>query len=146
QVFALSGLKTLIIRQVAKDRAQTSRYFFNSCSIVTLTSIASIAAVWGFVRLMHYPHETTGVILLLSFGLLPYTFSAICEGIFQAWEQMRYIAYANVPVNIVKAAATFLLLSANRGLYTVILVLLGCLLTIAVAELFVVLRLFPVRG
>jgi O-antigen/teichoic acid export membrane protein len=142
QVFAVSGLKTLIIRQVAKDRAQTSRYFFNSCSIVTLTSIASIAAVWGFVRLMHYPHETTAVILLLSFGLLPYTLSAICEGIFQAWERMRYIAYVNVPVNIAKVGATFLLLSTNRGLYTVIVVLLGCLFSIAAVELWILLRRF----
>jgi O-antigen/teichoic acid export membrane protein len=145
QVFAVGGLKTLVIRQVAKDHAQTARYFLNSCAIVAFTSIASIAAVWAFVYLMHYPSSTTLVILLLSFGLIPYTFSAICEGIFQAWEQMRYIAYVNVPVNIAKVGATFLLLSTNRGLYTVILVLLACLATIAVAELWIVFRRFPVR-
>ena len=146
QVFAVSGLKTLVIRQVAKDHTQTARYFINSCAIVVLTSLASIAAVWAFVYLMHYPRSTSVVILLLSFGLLPYTFSAICEGIFQGWEQMRYIAYVNVPVNIAKIAATFLLLSGNRGLYTVILVLLACLFTIAIAELWIVFRRFPVRG
>lgn len=146
QVFAVGGLKTLVIRQIAKDHTQTARYFLNSCLIVTLTSIASVVAVWGFVYLMHYPRSTSMVILLLSFGLLPYTFSAICEAIFQAWEQMRYIAYVNVPVNIAKIAATFLLLSENRGLYTVILVLLACLATIAVAELWIVFRRFPVRG
>jgi len=146
QVFAVGGLKTLVIRQVAKDHAKTARYFLNSCAIVAFTSIASIAAVWAFVYLMHYPHSTTLVILLLSFGLLPYTFSAVCEAIFQAWEQMRYIAYVNVPVNIVKIGATFLLLSANRGLYTVILALLACLCTIAVAELWIVFRRFPVRS
>lgn len=146
QVFAVGGLKTLVIRQVAKDHTQTARYFLNSCLIVTLTSIGSIVAVWGFVYLMHYPRSTSVVILLLSFGLLPYTFSAICEAIFQAWEQMRYIAYVNVPVNIAKIAATFLLLSSNRGLYTVILVLLGCLAAIAIAELWIVFRWFPVRG
>lgn len=146
QVFAVGGLKTLVIRQVAKDHTQTARYFLNSCLIVTLTSIASIAAVWGFVYLMHYPRSTSMVILLLSFGLLPYTFSAICEAIFQAWEQMRYIAYVNVPVNIAKVGATFLLLSEDRGLYTVILVLLACLAAIAIAELWIVVRRFPVRG
>ena len=146
QVFAVSGLKTLVIRQVAKDHTQTSRYFLNGCLIVTMTSLASVAAVWGFVYLMHYPRSTSLVILLLSFGLLPYSFSAICEGIFQAWEQMRYIAYVNVPVNIAKIGATLLLLSEDRGLYTVILVLLACLATIAVAELWIVFRRFPVRG
>src|SRR5439155_4603496 len=117
QVFAVGGLKTLLIREVAKDRTQTARYFTNGCVIVTVTSLASVAAVWGFVRLVHYPSSTTLVILLLSLGLVPYTLSAICEGIFQAWEQMRYIAFVNVPVNIGKVGATFLLLSTNRGLY-----------------------------
>src|SRR5947208_531541 len=77
QVFAVGGLKTLLIRQVAKDRTQTARYFLNGCAIVMLTSIASIAAVWAFVYLMHYPRSTTMVILLLSFGLLPSTFLGI---------------------------------------------------------------------
>src|SRR5437868_13761323 len=40
QVFAVGGLKTLLIRQVAKDRTQTARYFLNGCAIVMLTSIA----------------------------------------------------------------------------------------------------------
>lgn len=145
QVFAMGGLKTLVIRQVAKDCSQTARYFFNGCAIVTLTSIASIAALWGFVLLMHYTHTTTVIILLLSFGLLPYTFSSLCEGIFQAWERMHYIAYVNVPVNILKVAATFVLLITNRGLYTVIVVLLCCFFAIAAVELWVVLRRFPLQ-
>src|SRR5216110_3988672 len=95
---------------------------------------------------MHYPRSTTMVILLLSFGLLPYTFSAICEGIFQAWEQMRYIAFVNVPVNIGKVGATFLLLSTNRGLYTVILIVLCCLFSIAAVALWIFFRLLSVRG
>ena len=61
QVFAVGGLKTLVIRQVAKDRTQTARYFLNGCAIVTLTSMASVAAVWAFVYLMHYPRSTTMV-------------------------------------------------------------------------------------
>ena len=146
QVFAVGGLKTLLIREVAKDRTQTARYFTNGCVIVTVTSLASVAAVWGFVRLVHYPSSTTLVILLLSLGLVPYTLSAICEGIFQAWEQMRYIAFVNVPVNIGKVGATFLLLSTNRGLYTVILIVLCCLFSIAAVELWILFRRLPVRG
>src|SRR6266481_5025099 len=61
QVFAVGGLKTLIIRQVAKDRAQTQLYFINGCMIVALSSLASIAALWSFVHLMHYPPATNRV-------------------------------------------------------------------------------------
>jgi len=142
QVFAVGGLKTLIVRQVAKDRAQTRLYFINGCMIVTLTSLASIVALWSFVHLMHYPRATTRVILLLSLGLLPYTISAVSEGIFQAWEQMRYIAYVNVPVNIAKVAGAFLLLTTNRGLYPVVLILLSSLAAIAAVEVCILLRKF----
>src|SRR2546430_588625 len=142
QVFAVGGLKTLIVRQVAKERAQTRLYFINGCMIVTLTSLASIVALWSFVHLMHYPRATTRVILLLSFGLLPYTISAVSEGIFQAWEHMRYIAYVNVPVNVAKVAGAFLLLTSNRGLYPVILILLASLAAIAAVEVWILLTRF----
>jgi len=142
QVFAVGGLKTLIVRQVAKDRAQTRLYFTNGCMIVALSSLASIAALWSFVHLMHYPPATNRVILLLSFGLLPYTLSAVCEGIFQAWERMRYIAYVNVPVNIAKVAGTFLLLTTNRALSPVVLILLSSFAVTAAVEVWILLRKF----
>src|SRR3989440_2384910 len=83
QVFATAGLKVLIIRQVAKDRLQTSLYFVNACAIVTLSSLTSIAVLFAFVRLMHYPPATALVALLLSVGLLLTAISAVCEGLFQ---------------------------------------------------------------
>jgi O-antigen/teichoic acid export membrane protein len=145
QVFAVGGLKTLIVRQVAKDRALTRLYLLNGFMIVTLTSVASIVALWSFVHVMHYPSLTARVILLLSLGLLPYTISAVCEGLFQAWERMPYIAYVNVPVNVAKVAGAFLLLSANRGLYAVVLILLSSVAVIAAVEVWILLRKFPMQ-
>src|ERR1700740_3495292 len=64
QVTAVAGLKILIVRQVAKDRSQTSIYFNNGCVIVAISSLASLAALFAFVRLMHYAAATSWVILL----------------------------------------------------------------------------------
>ena len=145
QVFAIAGLKVLVIRQVAKDRSQTKLYFINACMIVTVSSFTSVAALFAFVRLMHYPPATTLVALLLSLGLLPTAISAICEGIFQAWEKMHFIAWVNVPVNVAKIVGTFLLLTRGQGLYAVILILLGSFFTIAGIETWIVLRRFPAQ-
>jgi O-antigen/teichoic acid export membrane protein len=142
QVFAVGGLKTLIVRQVAKDRTQTRLYFLNGILIVAFSSVVSLIALWSFVRVMHYPPSTTRVILLLSLGLLPYTISAVCEGLFQAWERMPYIACVNVPVNVAKVAGAFLLLTTNRDLYPVVLILLASLAAIAVVEVWILLRKF----
>src|SRR5947208_17144862 len=146
QVFATAGLKVLIIRQVAKDRSQTSLYFVNACAIVTLSSFTSIAVLFAFVRLMHYPPATALVALLLSVGLLPTAISAVCEGLFQAWEKMQFIAWVNVPINIAKIVGAFLLLTNSHGLYAVILVLLASFFTAAGVETWIVLRLFLAGG
>lgn len=143
QVFAVSGVKVLTVRQVAKDRSQTGKYFVNGCLIVSTTSVASLAVLFAFLRFVHYAASTNLVILLLSLALLPYAISAICEAIFQAWERMKYIAYVNVPANIAKMVGAYLLLSGNRGLRTVILVLLATFFTVAAVELCLVLRRFP---
>lgn len=143
QVSAVAGLKILTIRQVANDRSQTRLYFNNGCAIVAVSSFASLAALYLFLRLMHYSPATNRIVLLLSLGLFPYAISSVCEGIFQAWEKMRYIAWVNVPANIAKMAGAYLLLVRGRGLYTVVLVLLVAIFAIALAEVWLVLSRFP---
>ncbi|HKV60690.1 MAG TPA: flippase [Candidatus Acidoferrum sp.] len=143
QVTAVAGLKLLIIRQVAKDRSQTKQYFLNGCFIVTATSLLSIGLLFGFVRLMHYEAKTSAIILALSLALLPYALSAVCEGVFQAWERMRYIASINVPANLAKMAAAYLLLADGRGLIPVVFVLFTAFFGVAVVEMWLVLRRFP---
>jgi O-antigen/teichoic acid export membrane protein len=143
QVCAVAGLKTLIIREVTKDRTQTSKYFVNGSLIVVLTSLSSLVLQAGFVWLMRYPLKTSQVVLLLSLGLFPYAFSAVCEGIFQAWERMHYIAYVNVPINVAKIVCAFLLLSRRQGLYAVVLIVLFSLAAIAAIEAWILLRRFP---
>jgi len=145
QVSAVAGLKILIVRQVAKDRSQTRLYFNNGCAIVAVSSFASVAALFLFVRLMHYAPATNWIVLLLSLGLFPYAISSVCEGIFQAWEKMQYIAWVNVPANIAKMAGAYLLLARGRGLYTVILVLLTAFFVVALTEVWLVLNRFPAQ-
>lgn len=143
QIFAIAGMKVLIVREVAKDHSLTRRYFFNCCGILAVSSLVSVSALLLLLRLMHYAASTNLVIALLSLGLLPTAISAVCEGIFQAWERMRYIAWVNVPVNLGKMALAFLLLSRSHGIYAVVSVLLGAFVIVAAIETCIVLRRFP---
>ena len=145
QIFSTAGLKVLIVRQVARDRSQTRLYFLNSSAILTVSTLLSLVVLLVFLRLMHYAPSTNLVILLLSLGLFPSAISAVCEGIFQAWERMSYIAWVNVPVNLSKMALAFLLLSRNNGLYGVLGVLLIAFFVVAVVETLIVLRHFPAQ-
>ena len=145
QVSAVAGLKILIVRDVAKDQSQTRLYFKNGCAIVAASSFASVVLLSLFIRLMHYSPATNLIVLLLSVGLFPYAIAAVCEGIFQACERMRYIACVNVPANIAKIGGAYLLLSRNHGLYTVILILLASFFAVAGIEVYLILRRFPAQ-
>jgi O-antigen/teichoic acid export membrane protein len=79
----------------------------------------------------------------MALGLFPYAISAICEGLFQAWERMHLIPYVNVPLNIAKVGCAFFLLTRRGGLYAVILILLSSFLAAALLEVWIVLRRFP---
>jgi len=126
QMIAVAGMKTLITREVARDRRQTGQYLVNGSIIVAVFSLLAMLLLLGFVRLMHYAADTAAIILLLSLGLLPYALSALYEAVFQAWERMHYIAYANVPVNLAKVCLAWLLLSQGYGLYHLVILLLAC--------------------
>jgi O-antigen/teichoic acid export membrane protein len=140
QVLAVAGLKTLITREVARNKTGADQYLVNGTLVVAMFSLFSITILWLFVRLMDYNTETASIILLLSLGLVPYALSAICEAIFQAWERMHYIAYANMPVNIAKLSLAFVILSNGHGLYHLVILLLACHIAIVSIEWLMVLR------
>lgn len=131
QVVAVAGLKTLITREVAKDKTETDRYLVNGSMVVIASSLVTMLITLLFVWSMGYARDTALIILLLSLGLLPYALSAICEAIFQAWERMHYIAYANVPSNVFKVGLAFLLLSQGYGVYHLVILIVASHVVIA---------------
>lgn len=140
QVFAAAGLKTLITREVARDKTKTDSYLVNGSITVFVFSLISIIVQVLFVGLMDYDRDTTAIILLSSLGLIPYTLSSICEAIFQAWERMRYIAYANLFSNVAKLVLAFLLLSLGYGLYPLIALLIVCYVSVVSFEWYLILQ------
>jgi O-antigen/teichoic acid export membrane protein len=134
QVLAAAGLKTLVVREVSRDKERTHSYLVNGAVTVTATFVLSIAILFVFVRLMGYSRPTASLILLLGLGLLPASLAALFEGLFQAWEKMHLIAIGNVPANVVKAGAAFLALSHGSSLYQLATVILATQLMIAAVE------------
>jgi O-antigen/teichoic acid export membrane protein len=134
QVFSVAGLKTLVARAISKDRSRTSEYLVNASMVVVVSSMMSLAALALFLRLMRYAPGTSGIVLLLSLALLPYSLCTVCEAVFQAWERMHLIAYANVPVNFAKIGLAALLLTKGHGLYSLVLLLLGAQLSVLAVE------------
>lgn len=140
QVLAVAGLKTLITREVAKDLTKTDQYLVNGSAVMVASSLVALSAMLLFVWVMGYSKETAAIIMLLSLALLPFSLAAVHEAIFQAWERMHYIAYANVPVNVTKVALALLILSQGYGVFQLALLIVGAHAVVVVVEATLMLR------
>jgi len=117
QSLAPLGLKMLLVRETARQPADSGSALVQG-SLVALG--ASILALWlllGFLFWMDYAPATTRLIMLVSVGLIPYSLSAVCEAIFQAHEQIRWITAANVPISLGRGLAAWWILAAGLDLY-----------------------------
>jgi O-antigen/teichoic acid export membrane protein len=134
QMLAAAGLKTLLIREVARNRESASLYLVNGAVSLVATTLFSLACLCIFVTLMGYSRSTASLILLLSLGLVPVAFTTLFEAIFQAWERMHFIAIANVPASLTKAGVAFLVLTRGAGLFELAAVILVTQATVAAVE------------
>jgi O-antigen/teichoic acid export membrane protein len=134
QVFACVGLPTLVTRDLALDRSLTPKYFSNANAVVTATSVLASLGMWGFAWLMQYSADTRLVILILAVGLVPLALASVTEAVFRAWERMHYIAYANVPANLLKVGLAYVILRQGYGVVAIATMLVGCRVVILVAE------------
>jgi O-antigen/teichoic acid export membrane protein len=125
QFLAVAGIQALVTREVARNRSQTGRYLVNANVAVAGFSLLSVALLVVVAQLLHYTPDTTAVILWLAVGLLPYAISTIYDAVFQAWEQMQHIAYANLVVNLLRIGGCWWLLTRGYGLMALVTLLLA---------------------
>lgn len=140
QIFAVAGLKTLTLREVASDRGQTNRYIVNASAVALASSLVALAVTGGLVVMLGYERETAIIVMVLSLGLIPFALAAVVEAVFQAWEKMHFVAYANIPVNLLKIALAFVLLRQDFGLIQVVAILGAAQLAILIVDWWLLLR------
>ena len=116
QSLAPTGLKTLLVRDVATHKEDTSRYLINGIFVALVSSLGALSILLVFLEVMKYSADTDLIIMVVSASLIPYSLSAVCEAIFQAHEKIRYITFANVPVSLARGLLAFTLLELGFSL------------------------------
>jgi O-antigen/teichoic acid export membrane protein len=119
QILAPAGLRLFITREIAKDLTKTNLYLVNGSLIAFFFSILSYLVLFILIVLLNYSRDTASAIFLVALGLLPFSLSTICEAIFQGWERMQYITYANLPRNLGVIGIAFLLLLQGYGISSI---------------------------
>ena len=99
--FADIGIGSVIIRDIARDRQLTEKYFGNSIMVKIILAIITliITVVIGYA--FGYPSTTMKVVYIITISLILVSFSDVVRSIFQAFESMKYVALGSVIYNLI---------------------------------------------
>ena len=87
-VFSDLGYNTLLIREVARDKTQASKYLNNVLSMRALMSLVFFAFIVITINVMGYPSDTKNIVYLFGVYTLVVSFPAVFKVTFCAFEKM----------------------------------------------------------
>lgn len=95
-IIADLGLNSLFIREVAKEKNNTSVYFWSMACIKTILSVVFLACVFISAKIFAYSSIVEMTVWLLAGGLVFSSFTSLGTAIFQAHEKMGYSAFIGI--------------------------------------------------
>jgi len=123
-VFSDLGYNTLLIREVARDKSQASKYLSNVLCMRALLSLVIFALIVITINVMGYPADTKKVVCLFGIYTLIVSFAAVFKVTFRAFERMEYEAGITIFANIIRFSLGLLVLFLGYGLIELALVFL----------------------
>ena len=114
------GLDTLLTRDVARDKALSSRYLTNVCALRTLiwagTTIAMVGVALGFRGIERITDVEVVTIVIFSLAMLFAGWSDALSAAFHAWEKMEYPASLTTVSTLLRSGLGALVLLLGWGL------------------------------
>ncbi len=110
QIISTVGQPNLITRDVAIDPAGVEARTRSARSVVLAGTALSMIPLAILIALFGWETKTIVTILIVFTGLLPHALSQVLEGVLRGLEKMQYIAAANVPIHLLKAAVAYVVL------------------------------------
>ena len=114
-IFADLGLNTLTVREVARNKFLTNKYFNNVFLIKIILSILTFGLIVLFINLIGYPSETVNVVYLVALSVILTAISGIFNSIFQAHEKMEYQSIGQVLQSILMITGVLAVISYGLG-------------------------------
>lgn len=111
------GIASVIIRDVARDKARTQKYLANSAFLKIILAVVTLVstAVIGFA--LNYPSSTMQVVLVISISLIIVSFSGIIGSILQAYEVMEYLSLGSIIYNLAMLILALLAIHSGMDVY-----------------------------
>jgi len=90
------GLQPLSVREIARNKSLTEKYFANITVIKIILGLITFSLIIIAARLLHYSFGKTILIYLISLSVLINSFNNMFYSIYQAHEKMRYMGIGNI--------------------------------------------------
>lgn len=92
QILAAFGIPPLVTREVARDRASTTHYFYNALLAQGLLGLAAAALMALTTLVLAYPADTTRMLIAATPSVPLFAIAAAAGAILNAHERMEYQA------------------------------------------------------
>lgn len=119
QILASGGQRTLMVRDIARSPSGLRREMAAVAQIVAAGSVAVIVLLSAVMLTARWDRSTMVVVAVLFTSLPAYAYTQVLEGMMQGLEQMRFIALANIPLHLIKAAIAVVALLLGADVVTV---------------------------
>ena len=107
-ILADLGLNTLAVREIARDKSLTDKYFSNAVLMKIILSIFAFGLMAVIINLFGYPQESVNVVYFVALSSILTTFSGIFNSIFQAHEKMEYQSIGQIINNVLMFVGVFI--------------------------------------
>jgi len=140
QSLSTMGINLFVPRDVSRDPSQASKYLIHAGFIEIVASSCFIIIMLAIAYLMHHSQDTRLLVVVISFSLVPFSLSTVCESIFIAFQKAKFIAYVKIIEGLIRVSLSFSMLFLGYGVRELIMIITATSFVALICNLYFLLK------
>lgn len=119
------GLSNFLPRELAKDLSQTNRYLVHTGILVLISSLTSMAILFGLASHLGYSAETITSVYLVSLALTPTALNAMIGAIFICHQRAEFVTFTTLFWTILRVLVSLYFLHQGHSVISLVAAFTG---------------------
>ena len=115
------GTTTYLVREIAKDRNQTSRLVVHAAIMSGALALVLALGARLSLPLLKYSQQLQGALYVIVWAVLPAALKAIQESVFVAFQRAEFLTYSALVAAVINIVATMYLLWHGYGVVSLVI-------------------------
>lgn len=111
------GIASVIVRDIARDKARTQKYFGNTILLKIILAIVTLVSTTAIGFALDYPSSTMQIVFIITLSLIFVSFSGIISSIISAFEVMEYLSLGSIIYNLAMLICALLAIHLGVDVY-----------------------------